>query len=322
MFIVRKWSKCGWKSFSFQFVCACVCVRERRKIERTAIGKKVSTRPVPLGYAPIMLPITPRGQACIASVAGNKHFRHSPPAPSWNTIMQRNTPTPLCGTATSGKDLRWVGRRDLRWVGRSVPQKDAVCVCVFMTDRMALIPTLYTQMTANQMFPQQWRGREGDLLFYVYHCPRTWMLKSECALPQMRKTSSSCKRTDGRLGAKGKVIGYVIIGYVEWTLCIIGSHVFEPCPPFWLLSTVVAKDAVSSFQSDSEYRHFELDISSWAVENVSWRPGSPISRLCLIFDQAKHASAFLLMAASWASFFPSFVFSISWPGLLVLALEG
>ena len=39
-----------------------------------------------------------------------------------------------------------------------------------------------------------------------------------------------------------------------------------------LLSTVVAKNAISSLihvQSDSEYRLFEIDFSSWVVENVS-----------------------------------------------------
>ena len=55
-------------------------------------------------------------------------------------------------------------------------------------------------------------------------------------------------------------------------------HHWQPC--FWtvsanliVLSTVVAKEAVmiSSFhvQSDSEYRLFEIDFSSWVVENVS-----------------------------------------------------
>ena len=49
-------------------VCVCVCVRERRKIKLTVWGKKcpfplMGFEPVPLGYAPIVPPITPRGQA-------------------------------------------------------------------------------------------------------------------------------------------------------------------------------------------------------------------------------------------------------------------
>ena len=48
-------------------VCVCVCVRERRKIELTAWVKKcpfpsTGFEPVPLGYAPIVLPITPQGR--------------------------------------------------------------------------------------------------------------------------------------------------------------------------------------------------------------------------------------------------------------------
>ena len=83
-------------------VCVCVCVRERRKIELTAWGKKVplsldGIRPVPLGYAPTMLPITPRGQALVASVETNFLDTH-PPAPSWNNHALRNTPTPIRGT--------------------------------------------------------------------------------------------------------------------------------------------------------------------------------------------------------------------------------
>ena len=43
--------------------------------------------PVPLGYAPTMLPITPRGQARLTSVETNTSDTH-PPAPLWNTVMQ------------------------------------------------------------------------------------------------------------------------------------------------------------------------------------------------------------------------------------------
>ena len=40
---------------------------------------------------------------------------------------------------------------------------------------------------------------------------------------------------------------------------------------------MVAEDAASSFlvQSDSEYRLFEFDCSSWMVENVSQGLGKP-----------------------------------------------
>ena len=48
-------------------VCVCVCVRERRKIELMAWVKKcpfpsTGSEPVPLGYAPMVLPITPQGR--------------------------------------------------------------------------------------------------------------------------------------------------------------------------------------------------------------------------------------------------------------------
>ena len=51
-------------AFTSVCVCVCVCVRERRKIELTGEGKKcpfpsTGFEPVPLGYAPTMLPITP-----------------------------------------------------------------------------------------------------------------------------------------------------------------------------------------------------------------------------------------------------------------------
>ena len=57
-----------------------------------------------------------------------------------------------------------------------------------------------------------------------------------------------------------------------------------------VLSTVVAKDAVSCVhvQSDSEYRLFEVDFSSWVVETCPE-------------DLAKHAGAFSLMAVRCAS---------------------
>ena len=63
-----------------------------------------------------MLPITPRRQARLPSVETNPSDTH-PSARSWNNHAW-NTPTPICGTATSSIC------KDLRWVGRGVSEKD------------------------------------------------------------------------------------------------------------------------------------------------------------------------------------------------------
>ena len=75
-----------------------------------------------------------------------------------------------------------------------------------------------------------------------------------------------------------------------------------------VLSTVVTKDAVSSVhvQSDSEYRLFEIDLSSWVVENVSRGLGK--------------ARGSLLAHGCQVSLFFFFIFSDSQPSSL--ALEG
>ena len=71
-----------------------------------------------------------------------------------------------------------------------------------------------------------------------------------------------------------------------------------------VLSTVVAKDAISSF-------HVQSDPSTDSLSSISllgWLKTCPE-------DLAKHAGAFLLMAARWALFF---IFSVSQPGLFSL----
>ena len=97
-------------------VCVCACVRERRKIERTVwAGKKV---PISIDGIRTFTSGIPAHRASDYTtrvkpprVSRNKHLRHSPSAPPWNNHAW-NTPTPICGTATSRicKDLRWVGR--------------------------------------------------------------------------------------------------------------------------------------------------------------------------------------------------------------------
>ena len=89
-------------------------------------------------------------------------------------------------------------------------------------------------------------------------------------------------------------------------------HHWQPCfrtvsAILIVLSTVVAKDAISSF-------HVQSDPSTDSLSSISllgWLKTCPE-------DLAKHAGAFLLMAARVSLFF--FIFSVSQPGLL--ALEG
>ena len=62
------------------------------------------------------------------------------------------------------------------------------------------------------------------------------------------------------------------MGCCQWTLCIIGSHVFEPCPPFWLCYQpwlLRTPSAAFMFNLTRVQTPFELDFSSWMVENVS-----------------------------------------------------
>ena len=59
---------------------------------------------------------------------------------------------------------------------------------------------------------------------------------------------------------------FVCVGE-QWTLCIIGSHVFEPCPPFWLcyqpwLLRTPSAAFMFNLTRVREYRLFELDFSS------------------------------------------------------------
>ena len=80
-------------------VCVCVCVCQKKAKDRAnGMRKKCPSpftgfEPVPLGYAPIVPPITQRGQAGLASVETNTSDTN-PPAPLRNTVMQRNTPLP------------------------------------------------------------------------------------------------------------------------------------------------------------------------------------------------------------------------------------
>ena len=68
-------------------VCACVCVFQRKtKYRADGMMEKSAhslwgSEPVHLGYGPIVLTITPRGQARLASVETNTSDTH-PPAPS------------------------------------------------------------------------------------------------------------------------------------------------------------------------------------------------------------------------------------------------
>ena len=73
-------------------------VREIREIELTAWGEKcpfpsTGFEPVPVGYAPIMLPITPREQARLVSVETNTSDTLGP---LWNTSMHCETLQLLC----------------------------------------------------------------------------------------------------------------------------------------------------------------------------------------------------------------------------------
>ena len=81
-------------------VCACVRVcQSQRKTKDRADGMSKKKKcpfpsrgfePVPLGYMPTVLPITPRVQACLASVQANTSDPH-PAAPSRNTSMHYET---------------------------------------------------------------------------------------------------------------------------------------------------------------------------------------------------------------------------------------
>ena len=53
-------------------------------------------------------------------VSRNKHFRHSPPAPSWNTSMHNETLQVL----SAGPRLPPGVCKDLRWVWRAMSKKD------------------------------------------------------------------------------------------------------------------------------------------------------------------------------------------------------
>ena len=120
--------------FVYMFVCVCLCVFVcmcvhvyacQRKTKDRADGMREKSAHSPRWDSNLYLwntrrscfPITPRGQARLTSVETNTLDTH-PPAPSWNTNIQRNTPTPICGTTTSGIC------KDLRWVGQSVSGKD------------------------------------------------------------------------------------------------------------------------------------------------------------------------------------------------------
>ena len=73
------------------------------------------------------------------------------------------------------------------------------------------------------------------------------------------------------------------------------SHVFEPCPPFWLCYQLW------SLRTPSAAFMFNLTPSTDSLRSISllgWLTTCPE-------DLAKHARAFLLMAARWASFFLS-----------------
>ena len=110
--------------------CVCVCVRETRKIELTAWGKKVH---IPLDGIRTCTPGkrahhasdhttragTPRGSRnkTLQTLIRQLHRE--------NTIMQRNTPTPISRT---GRGIC----KDLRWVGWSACVRVCVCVCVHL----------------------------------------------------------------------------------------------------------------------------------------------------------------------------------------------
>ena len=136
-------------------VCVCVCVRERRKIELTAWRKNV---PIPLdGIRTCTSGIRAHRASDYTTGAGtprvsrNKHLRHSPTS----SIVKhkhalRNTPTPLCGTATATRHLqgpslsrkRCVRERrkiELTAWGEKVPiPLVEVCACVRARARMCV----------------------------------------------------------------------------------------------------------------------------------------------------------------------------------------
>ena len=133
-----------------------------------------------------------------------------------------------------------------------------------------------------------------------------------------------CKQHMGRRAIP--ILGYVpdhrTFAFFQWTLCIIGSHVFESCPPFWLCYQpwLLRTPSAALVQSDSEYRLFEIDFSIWVRVQTLWDRFLFLGWLKTCSrDLAKHARTFLLMAAGWAFFF-FLVFLVSQASLL--SLEG
>ena len=110
------------------------------------------------------------------------------------------------------------------------------------------------------------------------------------------------------VGPKRPFIQRKATTYVQWALGIIGSHVFEPCPPFWLCyQPWLLRTPSAPFM-------FHLTPSTDSLRSISlleWLKTCP-------GDLAKHARAFLLMAARGPSFFFFLIFSVSQPRLLAL----
>ena len=94
----------------------------------------------------------------------------------------------------------------------------------------------------------------------------------------------------------------------QWTLCIIGSHVFEPCPPFWLcyqpwlLRTPSAAFMFNLTRVQTLWARFLL-LDGWKRVPRTWQSTREPSCSWLLGEPL---------------FF--FIFSVSQPGLL--ALEG
>ena len=99
----------------------------------------------------------------------------------------------------------------------------------------------------------------------------------------------------------------------QWTLCIIGSHVFEPCPPFWLcyqpwlLRTPSAAFMFNLTRVQTLWARF-LFLDGWKRVPRTWQ------------STREPSCSWLLSEPLFFFFFFFLIFSVSQPGLL--ALEG
>ena len=136
-------------------VCACVCVFQRKtKDKADGMMAKVpipSTgfEPVPLGFAPIVLMITPWGQARLASVETNTSYTHLQvhrETQSWKETLQ---------LLSAGRDVRHLQRLLLSRTKRVSERRNldrSVCVCLCVCV-CACVHAQFPHVCCNTVFP-------------------------------------------------------------------------------------------------------------------------------------------------------------------------